>query len=217
MPLTSKEFGLPARQGSAHNLRVGSIMNLHSARHNWAGLQRTNNDVLAQRMKLFLRSLGGTNEKICAVSLAICVLCLVAIFPCAGQSPDATIAGTITSSAGIPIANAMITIKNVASNVATNLTANADGTYTLKNLAPGRYEITASASGYSAAVTTVSLSVNSSSSANLVLQLVPPGAAGKTSSSSAVSGVVDSNSVSNLPLNGRSASDKWIVDRVTFY
>src|SRR6267154_445746 len=85
MPLTSKEFGLPARQGSAHNLRVGSIMNLHSARHNWAGLQRTNNDVLAQRMKLFLRSLGGTNEKICAVSLAICVLCWVAIFPCTGH------------------------------------------------------------------------------------------------------------------------------------
>jgi len=86
-------------------------------------------------------------------------------------------------------------------------TANADGTYTLKNLAPGRYEITVSASGYSAAITTVSLSVNSSSSANLVLQLVPPGAEAKTSSSSAVSGVVDSNSVSNLPLNGRSASD----------
>jgi hypothetical protein len=182
-------------------------MNLHSVRHNWAGLERTNNDVLAQRMKLFLRSLCGRNDKICAVSLAIWALCWVAIFPCAGQSPDTTIAGTITSAAGIPIANAMITIKNVATNAATNLTANADGTYTLKNLAPGRYEITASASGYSAAVTTVSLSVNSSSSANLVLQVVPPGAAAKTSSSSAVSGVVDSNSVSNLPLNGRSASD----------
>jgi len=129
-------------------------MNLHSVRHNWAGLERTNNNVLAQRMKLFLRSVCGTNDKICAVSLAIWVLCLVAILPCAGQSPDTTIAGTITSAAGIPIANAMITIKNVDTNAATNLTANADGTYTLKSLAPGRYEITASASGYSAAVRT---------------------------------------------------------------
>src|SRR5258708_27916474 len=95
-------------------------MNLHSVGHNWSGLQRTN-DVLAQRMKLFLRSLCGTNDKICAVSLAIWVLCLVALLPCAGQSPHTTIAGTITSAAGIPIANAMITIKNVATNVATNL------------------------------------------------------------------------------------------------
>src|SRR6267142_1407448 len=151
--------------------------------------------------------LRGKNHRICVASFAIWVLCLGATLPCAGQAPDTTIAGTITSAAGTPIANATITVKNLATNEVRTLTANADGTYTLKNLAPGRYEITASASGYSAAVTTVSLRVNSSSSANLVLQLVPPGAAGKTSSSSAVSGVVDSNSVSNLPLNGRSASD----------
>ena len=92
-------------------------MNLHSVRPSWAGGGRTNNDVLAQRMKLFLRSLFGTNDKIRAVSLAIWVVCLVAILPCAGQAPDTAIAGTITSAAGIPIANAMIMIKNVATNV----------------------------------------------------------------------------------------------------
>ena len=183
-------------------------MNIHSVRHNnWARLERTNNDVLAQRMKLFLRSLCGTHRKTCAARLAIWLLCLVAILPCAGQAPDSTISGTITSAVGRPIANAMITVKNLATNEVRNLTANADGTYSSKNLAPGRYEITASAPGYTAAPTTVSLTTSSSTSANLVLQLAPPGGAAKTSSSSGVSGVVDSNSVSNLPLNGRSASD----------
>ena len=151
--------------------------------------------------------LCGKNYRICVGNLAIWVLCAVAILPCAGQASNTTIAGTITSAAGTPIANAMITVKNLATNEVRGVTANADGTYALKNLAPGRYEITASASGYPAAVITVTLPGGSSTPANLVLQPVPQGGAAKTSSSSGVSGVVDSNSVSNLPLNGRSASD----------
>src|SRR4029077_13252937 len=118
----------------------------------------------------------------CVTSLAICVLWLVATLPSAGQAPDATIAGTVTSAAGIPIASAMITVKNLATNDVKNLSANADGTYILKNVSSGRYEITASASGYAAAVITVTLPGGFSTPANLVLQPVPPGGSAKTSS-----------------------------------
>ncbi len=158
---------------------------------------------MADRPRLYICG----KSRICVASLTIWVLCFAAAPPCAGQAPGAMVSGTITSALGSPIANATITVKNLATNEVRNVTANGDGTYSLKNVAPGRYEITASAPGYSAAVITVALAESSSVPANLVLQLIPPGSAAKTSSSSAVSGVVDSNSVSNLPLNGRSASD----------
>jgi len=72
----------------------------------------------------------------------------------------------------------------------------------LKNLAPGRYEITASASGLCCSGPPRSaLSVNSSSiAANLVLQLVPPGARRhKLLRALQSAASFDSNSVSNLP------------------
>src|SRR6266404_2961288 len=158
-------------------------------------------------MKLFLPSTCRKNRRICAMSLVIWVLCLAAALPCPGQAPDTTISGTITSALGGPIANAMITVRNLATNDVSSLTANADGSYTLKNVAPGRYEITASASGYATADITIALATGSSAPANLVLQIVPPSVAAKTSSSSGVSGVVGTKNVTELPLNGRSASD----------
>ena len=145
------------------------------------------------------------NYEVWAGNVAGLLFFLVAI-PCTGQTPGTTVSGLITSVAGTPVANAAIAIKNLTANQTINLTSNVDGSYALQNLALGRYEITASAPGYAPAVITVTLTAGSSPPANLVLQPLPGGAA-KTSASSAVSGVVDSNSVSNLPLNGRSASD----------
>ena len=146
------------------------------------------------------------NYEVWAGNVAGLLFFLAAILPCTGQTPDTTVSGLITSVAGTPVANAAIAIKNLTANQTINLTSNVDGSYALQNLALGRYEITASAPGYAPAVITVTLTAGSSPPANLVLQPLPGGAA-KTSASSAVSGVVDSNSVSNLPLNGRSASD----------
>jgi hypothetical protein len=147
------------------------------------------------------------NYEVWAGNLAVSLFCLVAILPCAGQTPGTTVSGLITSTAGTPVANAVLAIKSLTTNETTNLTANADGSYVLQGLAPGRYEITAYAPGYVPAVITIALTGASSPPANLVLPPLPSGGAAKTSASSAVSGVVDSNSVSNLPLNGRSASD----------
>jgi hypothetical protein len=109
------------------------------------------------RMKLFLRSPCRKNRRICAMSLAIWVLCLVGARPSSGQTLDATISGTITSALGAPSANATITVKNLATNDVRSLTANPDGTYALQNVAPGRYEITASASasGYATVGVTI--------------------------------------------------------------
>lgn len=151
-----------------------------------------------------LPHLCGKNHNVWAANLALLLLMAV---PSTGQVRGTTISGSISSPSGAPIASAAITLKNLATNEARSFTANADGSYELKNLAPGRYEITASAPGYAIGAITVDLAADSGAPANLVLQPLPTGGAAKTSGGSAVSGVVDSNSVSNLPLNGRSASD----------
>jgi len=153
-----------------------------------------------------LPHLSGKNHNVWAANLALLLLLLMAV-PSTGQVRGSTISGSISSPSGGPIASAAITLKNLATNEARSFTANADGSYELQNLSPGRYEITASAPGYVPASATIDLAADSGAPANLVLLPLASGGATKTSGGSAVSGVVDSNSVSNLPLNGRSASD----------
>jgi hypothetical protein len=153
-----------------------------------------------------LPHLCGKNHNVWAANLALLLLLLMAV-PSTGQVRGATISGSISSPSGGPIANAAITLKNLATDEVRSFTANADGSYELQNPPPGRYEITASAPGYAPASITVDLAADSGAPANLVLLAMASGGATKTSGGSAVSGVVDSNSVSNLPLNGRSASD----------
>jgi hypothetical protein len=153
-----------------------------------------------------LPRLREKNHKAGAANLAL-LLMLLMVVPSTGQVRGTIISGSITSPNGDPIANAAITLKNLATNEARTFTANAHGGYELPNLTPGKYEITASAPGYAPASITVDLAADSGSSTNLVLLPLDSGGAAKTSGGSAVSGVVDSNSVSNLPLNGRSASD----------
>ena len=153
-----------------------------------------------------LPHLCGENHNAWAANLALLLLLLMAL-PCAGQVPGTRISGSISSPSGGPIANAAITLKNLATNEARSFTANADGSYELKNLGPGRYEVTATAPGYAPASITIDLAGDSGAPANLVLLPLASGGAVKTSGGAGVSGVVDSNSVSNLPLNGRSASD----------
>src|SRR5450759_2156572 len=153
-----------------------------------------------------LPQLCGKNHNVWAANLALLLLLLTAV-PSTGQVRGTTISGSISSPSGGPIANAAITLKNLATNEARSFTANANGSYELPNLPPGKYEITASAPGYAPASITVDVAADSGAPANLVLLPLASGGATKASGGSAVSGVVDSNSVSNLPLNGRSASD----------
>jgi hypothetical protein len=70
------------------------------------------------------------------------------------------------------------------------------------------YEITVSARGFMASLTRVTLTESSSLVANVVLRTGDSaGPSDATVGSASVSGVVNSKSVSELPLNGRSASD----------
>jgi hypothetical protein len=62
------------------------------------------------------------------------------------------IPGTVTDPTGAAIAGAKISLRNEATNVSATLQANAAGDYTLSNLLPNPYEITASATGFQTSV-----------------------------------------------------------------
>ena len=124
------------------------------------------------------------------------------------QVGDGTLSGTVTSPPGSPIANAHLSIKNTATGDTQFVIANEQGSYNLPNLSPGTYEISASAVGFTETHMTVTIASGTSQVANLVMQRGSTAEAGeKQVGSSTVRGVTNSNRVSDLPLNGRSASD----------
>jgi len=148
----------------------------------------------------------GKCLRILRAGLPVWVFLLFAVLPSLAQVPETGVSGVITSAGGGAIPNATLLLKSLATGKTESFTASPDGAYALRGLVPGKYEITASAAGFAVSVSTVTVEEGRSIQANLVLQPAP--SSGKTQvGSPTVSGVVSSNSVTNLPLNGRSASD----------
>jgi hypothetical protein len=116
------------------------------------------------------------------------------------QSVGRSIAGKITSPTGSPIANARLTIKNLASGATTSVVGNDNGTFIVDSLVPEKYEITAAALGFAPARATVTITAETDQVAGIILYPIKD-------TGQSVSGVINSKSVSELPLNGRSASD----------
>src|SRR6202158_1944314 len=128
-------------------------------------------------------------------------------FPVQAQIPDTSLSGKVISSSGTPLCNACLISKNGTSSDTKSVTVNSDGSYLVTNLLPGTYEITASAQGLEDAHATVAVNTAGTPVASLVVRVASPAGAGKgQTGSSTVKGDV-STSISELPLNGRSASD----------
>jgi len=143
-----------------------------------------------------------------SVSISVSLVFLIGILGCieveAQPGGDRILSGRVTSSSGTPVANARLALKNITSSSVRSITVNSDGSYLVANLVPGTYEITASAQGFAEAHTTVEISADGKPVVNFVMQAGTAVEAGK--SSSTAKGAV-TTSVSELPLNGRSASD----------
>src|SRR5467141_1564277 len=130
------------------------------------------------------------------------LLTVLVTFPVFSQVPAGTLSGIVTSESGSRIPNAHLSIRNTRNGKTVLTNGKEDGSYSVSNLAPGDYEVTATASGFVAARASVALRTATDQVANFVLH---PG--NGQAASSTVSGVVNSQNVQELPLNGRSASD----------
>src|SRR6266436_2204506 len=143
-----------------------------------------------------------------SVSISVSLVFLIGILGCieveAQPGGDRILSGRVTASSGTSVANARLILKNITSSSVRSIAVNSDGSYLVANLVPGIYEITASAQGFADAHTTVEISADGKPVVNFVMQAGTAVEAGK--SSPRAKGAV-TTSVSELPLNGRSASD----------
>jgi outer membrane receptor protein involved in Fe transport len=144
----------------------------------------------------------------------VLVLCLSVlwIIPARAQVVGATLSGLVTDSSGAAVADAAVSIKNVATGEVRAVASNADGLYSAPNLLPGGYEVSAEAKGFSKVVQKgITLTVGAQMALNLTLK---PGKVTEVvevegappdvqTTSSAVSSTVESRTVRELPLNGR--------------
>jgi outer membrane receptor protein involved in Fe transport len=128
------------------------------------------------------------------------------------QSELTSITGTVTDSSGAMIADASISIRNLATNVVNRTTTNTAGLYFITSLPPGTYALTVEKSGFrSAKVNDIPLTTGLAATQNVVLQIgelsqsvqVSASAVQLQAQSSDMSAVITSRPVAELPVLGR--------------
>jgi hypothetical protein len=148
-----------------------------------------------------------TTRIIGVVAIAFSPLILV---PAHAQVVRATLSGTVTDQSGAVIPAAQISIKNIATGFTRTATTDLAEFYTVPNLLPGIYQITAAASRFSTEVQTcITLTDGAQQVLNLTLQAgtvtqkiqVAGEAPAVQLATSSLSVVVNSTTVRELPLN----------------
>jgi hypothetical protein len=148
-----------------------------------------------------------------AVALLLSILCS---HPVHGQVVGGTISGTISDKSGAVVANATVSLKNLATDVSTVVKSNTQGLYSLPNLLPGNYQQTVAAAGFETAIrNAIVLTVGAQMVSNVEMRV---GAINETVEvseqppdlqleSSSISSSTNSQTIVELPLNARSWTD----------
>ncbi len=149
---------------------------------------------------------------------------LAAVCLCSAYSTFAasvgTVTGTIKDASGAVIPNVKLGLKSTTTNTLTTATTNREGEFQFIQVPPTTYSLTAEISGFKkTAVSNVLVQVDQNTHVDLTLQVGSTGesvtisdaAPILSSEKTTLSSVVDSTSISNLPLNGRQALDIALV------
>jgi Carboxypeptidase regulatory-like domain/TonB dependent receptor/TonB-dependent Receptor Plug Domain len=146
-----------------------------------------------------------------SVPLIVIIVSLSLAVPVYAQVTGATLSGTISDSSGSVIPGAQVSIRNAATGITKDVLADSDGYYTAPNLAPGSYELRVTAKGFNTVVTTVTLAVGAQQQLNVPMNVgeisqtiqVTQVAPQIDLTSSTLTGQVESQTILELPLNGR--------------
>ena len=150
------------------------------------------------------------------VLIMLSILSLGAVQSYAQATAQAQLNGSVVDQTGGTIANAKISLRDVDTNRTYSTTSNASGLYTFTDLPPGRYELTASYTGFADYKQKgIALSVAQTATLNITLavsqgkqvvevtteaQVIEP-------TRTEVSQVVDTDQIQSLPINGRLFTD----------
>src|SRR6266404_4963529 len=126
-----------------------------------------------------------------------------------------SIVGTVTDPSGAVVSGAKIAITNVATGQNIELTSNSSGSYNSGAIAPGTYKVQVSAKGFNKVDTTVSTQVGNIATLNTKMTLGQESTTIEVQGSSMqvnteqaiVQGVLTSQQIENLPVNGRNFLD----------
>ncbi len=145
------------------------------------------------------------------VFLAV-VLCILLPVCANAQVSGATLTGTVTDSSGAIVPKVQISIKNEDTGEIRSVTVDSAGIYSAPNLLPGKYDVTATATGFATTIQKgVTLTVGAQQLLNLKMQVgqvnekvvVTDEAPPVELADSTIGGVVGQDAVVQLPLNGR--------------
>src|SRR5580698_2474020 len=150
------------------------------------------------------------------------LICLISAATSFAQTPTATVNGSVTDPSGAAVPDARVTVVNQDTNVASSKNTNADGTFTIINLLPGNYTLTASKAGFkNVALPPFKLDVNQTLTQNLHMEV---GASTDTvtvsadsvsvmiqRSSTELGTTIDEQEMHELPLNGRNFTELLIT------
>ena len=132
--------------------------------------------------------------------------------PLRAQVAGGTVQGTVTDTSGGVVTKAKVVVKNSDTHVEREVATNEAGFYAAPNLLPGRYQVAASAAGFAQQVVpNLTLTVGGQEVVDIVLRVesqaqqvqVTDTAPPIDTGTSSLSGVVNSKTVVDLPLNGR--------------
>src|SRR6266851_4925109 len=126
-----------------------------------------------------------------------------------------SIQGTITDPDGASVANANITITNKAIGNSLKITSSSTGTFSSGSIPPGVYVVRVEAPGFQTVVTTMTVEVGVVASANTQLRLgkttdvieVTGSTVQVNTEQATVQGVLTTEQIENLPINGRNFLD----------
>src|SRR5258708_4419665 len=158
----------------------------------------------------------STFAKTCKAALSIFILLAIGLFGTGqtyAQVAGAMLKGTVTDATGATVPKAQVSITDVATGIAHNVTTDASGTYSAANLRPGDYQVRVTATGFAVEVRSgITLTVGAQQVLDISLrvgqmsQVVEVAGEAPTVelASSEISAEITSATVRELPLNGRS-------------
>ena len=148
-----------------------------------------------------------------AFAIAGSLLFAIASF---AQLPTAKIVGAVKDTSGASVPGATVKVTNVDTNVTRTLTTDSDGSYNALELPTGNYQVEVTANGFKTGVRKgITLDVTDAPVINFTLEVGATEQQVTVSSEipmvdtqdATLGGIVNQQSVQNLPLNGRNYVD----------